>query len=241
MNDSVRSLKERLYDGRPEWVDGTTRFARLVSERIQPPMLLLDLGAGAGKPGPANFLGEGVRIIGLDPNESISCNTSVSMRVRGLAQALPFTAAAFDLVFADWVIEHLDQPSCFAREVARVLRSGGFFVFRTGNLWHYSYAIAAHTPQWFHNLVANRVRGLSDSGHEPYPTFYMMNTLRAVRRTLLTAGFVEEKLTIIETEPSYLMFSTFTFLAGLLYERIVNSSPAFEGLRSSILACYRKI
>lgn len=101
MNDSVRRLRERLYDGRPEWIEGSTKFARLVSERIQSPMLVLDLGAAAGKPGPAKFLAEGVKIIGLDPDESISRNASVSMRVKGLAHALPFTAAAFDLVFAD--------------------------------------------------------------------------------------------------------------------------------------------
>lgn len=37
MNDSVRRLRERLYDGRPEWIEGSTKFARLVSERIQSP------------------------------------------------------------------------------------------------------------------------------------------------------------------------------------------------------------
>ena len=82
MNESVRRSKERLYDRRPGWVDGTMQFAQMVRERIRPPMVLLDLGAGSGKPGPVNFLADGFKVVGLDPGESISCPVTVGTSPR---------------------------------------------------------------------------------------------------------------------------------------------------------------
>jgi SAM-dependent methyltransferase len=241
MRESVHRWKVRLYDRRPGWISSATQFTQVVRNRLRLPAVLLDLGAGAGKGGLINFLADGVRVVGLDPDESISRNPTLSARVRGMAQALPFKPETFDLVFADWFVEHLEEPLGVAREVARVLKSKGFFVFQTGNLWHYSYAIAAYTPHWFHRLVANRVRGYADETPDPCPTFYRMNSLHAVRRTLLKAGFVEDTLAVVETEPSYLMFSVPTFLAGAAYERIVNSTSRLQRFRACIMGCFRRI
>jgi SAM-dependent methyltransferase len=160
--------------------------------------------------------------------------------VLSVAESLPFRAESFDLIFADWVVEHLADPVSVASEILRVLKPGGFFVFRTGNRLHYSYAVAAHTPHWFHQLVANPVRGLARDGGDPYPTYYRMNTCSAVRRVLSQAGFLEESLLTIEAEPSYLMFSVPSFLLGVTYERLVNRVPLLSGLRACLFGCFRK-
>jgi SAM-dependent methyltransferase len=237
---SVRNLADRFYYGRPEWIDGSSQFSALVRECLRPEFRILDLGAGSGKCGPINFQGEVRTVVGIDPDPYIKGNSRVDHGVMGSAQELPFSDDAFDLVLSDWVVEHLADPQAVAREVYRVVKPGGYFVFRTGNVRHYSYAIATATPHWFHTLVANRVRGLSGHNGDPHPTYFRMNTQSAVRECLTGAGFAEDRIMMVEPEPSYLMFSVPSLLAGLCYERIVNRAPALAGLRACIFARFRK-
>lgn len=240
MRTSVQSLIEHFYHAAPGWVDGTTQFGALIREHLRPEFRVLDLSAGSGKAGPVNFQGEVLAAIGIDPDWYISHNPRIDYAVMGLAERLPLRDASFDVVFCDWVVEHLARPEVVAAEVLRVLRPEGYFIFRTGNLCHYSYAIAAATPHWFHRLVANRVRGLRQDKGDPHPTYFRMNTRRAVRRCLDQAGFVEENILMVETEPSYLMFSAPSFLLGIAYERLVNGAELCSVLRACIFGCFRK-
>ncbi len=219
MHSSVKALTESLYHGRPQWMDGTSQFSALIRKQLRPGFRILDLGAGSGKVGPINFQGEVRAVVGIDPDSHIRNNSRIDYAVVGIAERLPLQDASFDLVFCDWVVEHLANPEVVAAEVFRVLRPEGSFIFRTGNLHHYSYAVAAATPHWFHRLVANRVRGLPDHNDGLYPTYYRMNTRRAMRRCLTRAGFVEKRILMVETERSYLMFSVPSLLLGVCYER----------------------
>jgi SAM-dependent methyltransferase len=45
-----------------------------------------------------------------------------------------FPGASFDLVLASHLIEHLNDPAAFVREVARVLAPGGYFLVTTPNI-----------------------------------------------------------------------------------------------------------
>src|SRR6202011_184945 len=101
-------------------------------------MIVLNLGAGPGT-GPLHFDSEVKCVVGLDPDHAITLNQRLSERVRGTADALPFQREIFDLVYMDWVVEHLSSPGYAAKEIFRVLKPGGRLLFRTANLFHYSY------------------------------------------------------------------------------------------------------
>ena len=240
LRPGVRRWKARLYTDRPDWRDGSTQFADLVRRRLEPGMRILDLGAGEGKPGPVNFRASGNHVVGLDADRAIGRNPYVDHRVVGAGDALPLGSGSVDLVIADWVVEHFPRPRAVVAEVARVLRPGGLFAFRTGNLRHYSYAIGSVTPHWFHRLVANPARGLPRDAGDPYPTYYRMNTPRAIRAVMAGAGFLEEALEQVEPEPGYLQFSVPSFLLGVSYERIVNRFDGLKALRACLHACFRK-
>jgi hypothetical protein len=129
----------------------------------------------------------------------------------------------------------LPSPRTTAKEVYRVLRPNGRLLFRTGNLFHYSYAIASLTPHRFHKILLS---GYIEQ--DPYPTYYRMNTTRAVRRVMKDIGYCEDELTMMEPDPAYVCMSRPTFLVGVAYERLVNHFGMFKSMRANILGCFRK-
>lgn len=225
---------QRAYYSRPGWKDGTDTFRDLIEARLSATSVVLDLGAGAGT-GRNCFLQEARTVVGVDIDETIVRNRLVNYGVRGDVSMLPFKADSFDLVFADFVLEHLDRPMATFKEVVRVLRPSGYFAFRTPNVWHYSAAVSKFTPHAVHVGIANWARGFP-AGHnnDVFPTRYRLNSRAAVRKACLAAGFRIESLLMVEREPSYMMFHPVAFNLGYLYERMVNASPVFSGLRSNL-------
>ena len=93
---------------------------------------------------------------------------------------------------------------------------------------------------WFHTLVANRLRHRGAEAHNPYPTFYALNTETAFRRQSTEIGLRVETLRLVEKEPSYGMSSRALFLPLMAYERLVNATELAKNLRSNIFAVLRK-
>jgi UDP-N-acetylglucosamine 2-epimerase (non-hydrolysing) len=117
------------------------------------------------------------------------------------ADGIPYEDARFDVVFSDNVLEHLDEPLQVFREVARVLKPGGVFLFKTPNKWHYMPTIARLTPHGFHQYV-NRLRGRAEV--DTFPTRYRANCLGDIKRLASDAGLLVERVERIEGRPEYL-------------------------------------
>ena len=152
-------------------------------------------------------------------------------------ESIPWPDGSFDVVFADNVLEHLEHPARVFREVARVLRPGGAFVVKTPNLIHYMPTVARLTPLAFHRFV-NRLRGRASI--DTFPTRYRVNTVRALRRVATESGLELVSARRHERRPEYLRFNGLTYLAGWLYERAVNSTPAMETFRIVLVAVLRR-
>ncbi len=238
------SVSERVY--RRFYPDlrrsGTLFFYQRLRQVLGPGKRILNLGAGSGdEPGSEVFSvrdlrGGGWIVCGCDPDPAVLGNRQLDeAKLMAPGGAIPYEDASFDLVFSDYVLEHVADPETFVAEVHRVLKPGGTFQFRTPNLYHYVSLAARLLPNRMHALTTNRARNLTQGAREPYPTFHRMNTRRALRRLSARAGFLNTDLVMIEAEPSYLVFNTATFLAGVAYEHLVNRYPVLEGIKANII------
>jgi SAM-dependent methyltransferase len=218
---------------------GAQAFYQWVRQFTCPGTVMLNLGAGG--PAPRDkvrvFKGEVGRVVGadLDPDVLKNCELDEA-RVITADGRLPFPEDSFDVVLSDWVVEHVVDPAPFLAEVWRVLRVGGSFFFRTPNKRHYVGMIASTTPHWFHELVANRVRGLSSDHHEPWPTYYRLNSPRKIQNAGFQAGFRSVEVRTWEGPPVYLVFNSAAFMLGVAYERIVNRIKPLGCVRANIFA-----
>jgi SAM-dependent methyltransferase len=101
---------------------------------------------------------------------------------------LPFRDAAFQVVTANMVLEHLADPLPVFSEVHRVLAPGGRFVFVTPNRNHPAIrAFSMLVPAGVRRELTNKLEG-RDREHI-FITYYRANTPRSIRRLAQRAGF----------------------------------------------------
>lgn len=236
MSRLVRWLDEHAYPRHGDNWD-SSMFRELVLARFPGTRDVLDLGAGAGIVSQMNLRGLGPRVVGVDLDPRVVDNPYLDEGRVASAEAIPFPDASFDLVFSVSVVEHLADPVKAFRDVLRVLRPGGRFLIKTTNKTHYVALIASITPHAFHERVAAR-RGRAHA--DTFPTLYKCNTARAMTRCAHEAGFEIAEIRRVEGRPEYLRISGPAYLAGTIYERIVNATELLAPLRAVLFADLRK-
>jgi SAM-dependent methyltransferase len=227
MRSLVQWIDERFYTNfGSNWDDEL--FRRSVLAVAQPYWKALDLGAGAGLVRQMNIRGLVRRVCGVDPDPRVLANTALDEGRIGVGEEIPFADQTFDLVFSDNVLEHLQNPPGTFREVWRTLKPGGVFLFKTPNRLHYVPVLAQLTPHGAHQFV-NRLRGRPRA--DTFPTHYRANTPAAIRRLARETQFTVDELHLIEGRPEYLRMTALTYVAGLAYERLVNSVAPLSPFR----------
>jgi SAM-dependent methyltransferase len=236
MSSIVERLDKTLYpDYAKNWDD--VLFRQRILKEIRPEFSVLDLGAGAGIVEAMNFKGHARWVCGVDLDPRVVDNPFLDEGRVADAGLIPYPDESFDLVFSDNVLEHLEQPQQVFAEVARVLKPGGCFLFKTPNKSHDMPLIARLTPHKFHQYV-NRLRGRKEV--DTFPTLYKANSIRDIRRIATRTGFTVSAIERIEGRPEYLRISWPTYLIGAAYERLVNVSERLAMFRILIIAQLRK-
>jgi len=236
MNRMVDRLDRALYPGQSSnWDDYI--FRDWILSNLSPEAIILDIGAGAGIVQQMNFKGMVAKVCGIDLDPRVECNPMLDEGKVSDAGHIPYPDAAFDVAFADNVMEHLTDPTAVLGEVCRVLRPGGVFLFKTPNRTHYMPLIARMTPHRFHRFV-NRLRGRAEE--DTFPTLYRANTAADVRKLAASAGLAVDRLERIEGRPEYLRITWPTYLLGAAYERVVNTFDFLAIFRILLIAQLRK-
>jgi SAM-dependent methyltransferase len=229
---------ERFYNPARGFVNGTKEFHALCATAGRGAAEILEIGAGPSNP-TSRFLATLGRLQGLDVDPDALDNDALASAETLVGSRFPYPDGTFDLCVSNYVGEHIRDPQEHLREVHRVLRPNGAYVFRTPNRYHYVAAIASLTPHWFHERTANALRKLPQDSHAPYPSFYRMNSRRAIRDLASATGFEIETMRLVEKEPSYGMASRAMFLAFTAYERAVNATELLANARANLFVVLR--
>lgn len=199
--------------------------------------MVLDAGAGAGIIRYMNFKDIAESVYGVDLDERVTNNPYLTKGIVADAGNLPFEDNYFDIVFSDNVLEHLNNPNQVFKEIYRVLKPGGYFLFKTPNKYHYVPLISMCTPHRFHQFI-NKLRGRDEQN--TFPVHYRANSIKDIENLSDKAGFTECYVRTIEGRPEYLRFNVLTYLAGFLYEQIVNSADFLKIFRIVIIGWVKK-
>jgi SAM-dependent methyltransferase len=175
------------------------------------------------------------RLVGADMDEPGGrANAALDeFVVADLCGTLPFTAGAFDLVYANFVVEHLEDPAVAFAEWHRVLRPGGSVILLTSNGTNPLMAAGRIVPQPLRTAVKRL--GPGAVARDVFPARYRANTPGVLGRLLGQAGFVPVSVVFVATLHRY---AGRRRLAAAALRNVEHVLP--PRLRSTIVAWYRR-
>lgn len=176
-------------------------------------------------------------VVGIDADiASLRKNIVFRHRVLGDIGHLPFANGTFDLVTANMVVEHVQDPRAMLTEVRRVLKPNGIFLFHTPNLWGYTTLVACLLPR---SLKLRLIRFLQAMKEEDvFPASYRINTAGRVHELAQEHGFSVLVLNLIESSTQTVMLGP-VVIAELLLIRALRLRP-LQKLRTNIIAALHK-
>ena len=184
------------------------------------------------------MVGRSKHLIGIDLDRiGLSKHAGLHDRVEGNLEQLPFCDGAFDLVTANMVVEHLYDPPQVLREVRRILKPGGLFVFHTPNYLNFKIFASSLLPGFMKNPLIR----FFDGRHEEdvFRTYYRMNTPDRVRKLCSLAGFELTSLTLTDGAALTIMLGPLV-IPELLFMKLCRLE-GLRNLRSNIIAVLRKV
>lgn len=137
----------------------------------------------------------------------------------------------YDIAFANWVLEHVDDVGSMIREVARILRPGGLMVMTLPNPRAPEFRLAAHTPQWVHRAL------LPNS----FETHYAYGSISRVREYLEGSGMRMERSLCAPVVGAYLSrLPWWVSWLGRAYDQVVVRFAVVPLCGAVVLAARRR-
>ena len=174
----------RAYD--PSFRNVGSVFLAQVEKALTPNSVLVDVGCGRTSYG-AEVYKKAKKRIGLDVDEYAKENPVMDEVHIMKGELFPLPDACADVVAAQWVVEHVVHPDTFLKEVSRVLRPGGTFIFMTTNIKSPIIRLTSFIPLSVASFIRTRV--LHFAHDETFPRIYAMNSAEELKTLAEAHGF----------------------------------------------------
>jgi SAM-dependent methyltransferase len=210
--------------------DGTIDFYLRINSIIDRDSVVLDLGAGrAGWYEDENsktrrdirlLKGKVKKLIAADVDKVVLNNRSSDEQIVIADGVLGLEPNSIDLIVADYVLEHIDDPTEFYEQINTCLKSGGWFCARTPHKYSYVALAASLLNNSLHSMFLRYIQP-DRKELDVFPTRYNLNQLKEINSTFLKWKNLSF---IYRPEPAYYFGNKSVFVIQSLLHRIL---PAF--------------
>lgn len=195
----MTSKKVLAYDIEPNSVKYRLRLARYpalaktiaskVNQRQQDKLKLLDIGVGYGRVYRyvrAQGVDESIDWHGIDlrrvPSDTLAGAGKYDIKLADVEEGLPYDDGIFDIIVAEQILEHLDNPANAIREIYRVAAPNALIVIGVPIF-----------PGWFTYLRNLYIRKLPETFEKSGSGHVQTFSLKSIRHLLLRGGLVAEE------------------------------------------------
>lgn len=193
--------------------DGTIEYYKKIRELMPEKSKVLDFGSGRGSwiHNDDNIERRQLRdlhykkskVIGVDIDDAVLSNSKNDENYILTSSWVEENKNTFDLITADFVLEHIADKKSFFITINKLLKKGGFFCARTPHKYSYIAILSMLTPTIFHKAILKKAQ--PNREHiDVFKAYYRLNTL-----TCLENLFVDfkDKSYIYTPEPAYFVKS----------------------------------
>lgn len=225
-------IQKRLFG---TWPHPYKTYEKMIEARLKPDSVMLDAGAGRTAPVLAKFVGKAKRLVGVelvtfDPKK---VPAGVELIQADLGKVPQMETASVDLIISRSVLEHIKDIEPVYKEMHRILKPGGSFIFLVPNFWDYVSLISWIVPNKLHGLIVSKTEGRD--AHDTFPAFYKSNTRGSVSRLASRTGFRMISCEYLGQYPAMFLFNAPLFFLASLYEKLITRVRALNFLRGWIL------
>jgi len=176
-------------------------------------------------------------IVGIDCNYfNLKQHPNIRNKVAADGGSVPFKDASFDLISANMVVEHLEDPATALAEMRRLLTPDGLLIFHTVNAKHFLTGLSCLLPQKLKNAIVGFLEGRQET--DIFPTYYRINTVKSISALAQHGGFKVVELKFVNSTAETFMLGPIVIFE-LLITRLLNLN-IFRNYRSNIVAVLRR-
>ena len=209
--------------------DGTIDFYLRIASLTNSETVVLDLGAGRAawfeddkcetRKNIRSLKGSVKQVIAADVDKAVFDNRASDKQILIKQGIIDLEERSVDLIVADYVLEHIDDPVEFYEQVNKCLKSGGWFCARTPHKYSYISILASLIKNSFHSKFL-RIIQPNRKEVDIFPTRYRLNKMTDIKKIFYNW---ENKSFIYKAEPAYYFGNKFIFLILSLFHKILPS------------------
>ncbi len=199
------------------WDESMVHLSRKLKSFLSGKEVLLDIGCGNG-----NYLVDENRkliswAIGIDEDKNaVKNNICLDKIVIGDIKNMSLKENSFDIVMGLWVIEHLSEPKKSFKQIHKVLKKGGKFLFVTSNYNFFPLRLLRIISNPKMNYYLNSWL-FGRSKRDIFKTYYKANTIAKLNEIIKSDFKIIELRT--NYDPSYTSFDILTYKLSNLINR----------------------
>ena len=245
----ARTTLYKIYGGMRKVIAPSLKYSQylyeeVLSQYVKPDVSWLDIGCGhqilpVWRQREEKRLVANCRmIVGVDYDlPSLKKHQNIKMKARADISLLPFQNDSFDLITANMLVEHLSEPESQFREISRVLRPRGVFIFHTPNAAGYFIALARRVPESWKGRLIHLLDGRKQQ--DIFLTHYKANSHDVIRDLAADCGFEVIKIKMIATDALFAMVPPVA-LVELIWIRLL-LTERLKQFRTGIITVLQKL
>ena len=234
----LKPVEEQMRAMFPSETHPNRVIERAILARLAPEATVLDIGCGRTAPNLSPLIGKAAKLYGIDVMDFTIADERLELFANDVRDMKDIPSGSVDLAYSRAVMEHLERPEEAYREIARVLKPGGVYVYTTPSIYDYGSIAALLIPNRFHARIVSATEGRA--GEDVFPTVFGSNSLRAIRKHAALTGLAVDEFAYIGQYPSYLVFNRVLFWLGSIYQKAIERFAVTRPLQGWIFCVLKK-